>query len=205
MVTKLLNVPAQQPRRADAERNRAAIIAAAIEAFAGDPNASTAQIAKAAGVGRVTLYGHFPSRETLLEAVLDQLMAEAEAALTAEGLSGPAGGEVPADELMARVVRRSWQTLDRLRRVRRAALQELGPQRLRAAHQRTYRKLEQLIRRGQSQGTFRNDLPSSWLTSTVYALIHGAADEVDAGNVSARKVPDLLEASVRGALGATGT
>lgn len=202
MVTKLPSVPpSHQTRRADAERNRALIIEAAAEAFADDPNASTAQIAKAAGVGRVTLYGHFPSREILLKAVLDHLMAEAEAILTAQGLSDPAGDDTPADQVLAKVVRSSWQTLDRMRRVRRAALQELGPAQLRKAHQRTYRKVEQLIRRGQRQGAFRDDLPASWLTSTVYALIHGAADEVDAGNVTARKVPDLLEASVLGALG----
>ncbi|PZG15983.1 TetR/AcrR family transcriptional regulator [Nonomuraea aridisoli] len=52
-------------RRADAERNIAAILDAATRLISADPTVSVADIAKAAGVGRVTLYGHFPSRKAL--------------------------------------------------------------------------------------------------------------------------------------------
>jgi AcrR family transcriptional regulator len=56
-------------RRADAERNRDKILAAARSAFA-DPEAevSMAEIARRAGVGMATLYRNFPGRRELLEA-----------------------------------------------------------------------------------------------------------------------------------------
>ena len=56
-------------RRADARRNIAAILDAALLCLARDPDASIADIAQAAGVGRVTLYGHFKSRADLIDAV----------------------------------------------------------------------------------------------------------------------------------------
>ncbi len=56
-------------KRADAQRNIAAILDAATECLSRNPAASTSEIAKAAGVGRVTLYGHFPSRPELVDAV----------------------------------------------------------------------------------------------------------------------------------------
>ncbi|MGW3867651.1 TetR/AcrR family transcriptional regulator, partial [Streptomyces sp. NPDC005047] len=50
-------------RRADAQHNVAKILDAAIDCLSRSSDASVVQIAQAAGVGRVTLYGHFPSRE----------------------------------------------------------------------------------------------------------------------------------------------
>src|ERR1700683_1509669 len=57
-------------RRADAERNRERILAAARGAFA-DPEAeiSMAEISRRAGVGMATLYRNFPGRRELLEAL----------------------------------------------------------------------------------------------------------------------------------------
>src|SRR6266568_1475249 len=57
-------------RRADAERNRDKILAAARTAFA-DPEAevSMAEISRRAGVGMATLYRNFPGRQELLEAL----------------------------------------------------------------------------------------------------------------------------------------
>jgi AcrR family transcriptional regulator len=57
-------------RRADAERNRAKILAAARTAFAqADTEVSMAEISRRAGVGMATLYRNFPDRRELLEAL----------------------------------------------------------------------------------------------------------------------------------------
>jgi AcrR family transcriptional regulator len=74
-------------RRADAERNRAKILAAARSAFA-DPEAevSMAEISRRAGVGMATLYRNFPGRRELLEALfIDEVNAICEAARTVDG------------------------------------------------------------------------------------------------------------------------
>src|SRR5947199_2249846 len=73
-------------RRADAERNRDKILAAARTAFA-DPEAdvSMAEISRRAGVGMATLYRNFPGRRELLETLYtDEVDAVCEAAETLE-------------------------------------------------------------------------------------------------------------------------
>ncbi|HEY6315048.1 MAG TPA: helix-turn-helix domain-containing protein [Streptosporangiaceae bacterium] len=83
-------------RRADAERNRDKILAAARTAFA-DPDAevSMAEISRRAGVGMATLYRNFPGRQELLEALFtDEVDAVCQAAETI-------GGETPGAALVA--------------------------------------------------------------------------------------------------------
>jgi AcrR family transcriptional regulator len=59
-----------RPQRADAQRNRATLIAAARGLFTErGSDASLEEIARRAGVGVGTLYRHFPSRQDLIEAV----------------------------------------------------------------------------------------------------------------------------------------
>ncbi|MDP3890630.1 MAG: TetR family transcriptional regulator, partial [Nocardioides sp.] len=57
------------PKRSDARRNIEAILEAATVCLARSPEANITTIAQAAGVGRVTLYGHFESRSALIAAV----------------------------------------------------------------------------------------------------------------------------------------
>lgn len=63
--------------RADAERNRLALIAAAKTAFSRDgATASLEDIARAASVGIGTLYRHFPTRDALIEEVYRQAIGQ---------------------------------------------------------------------------------------------------------------------------------
>jgi AcrR family transcriptional regulator len=58
-----------KPLRADAQRNRELLLAAAVAAFSRNgPEVTLESIAKDAGVGIGTLYRHFPSREALVDA-----------------------------------------------------------------------------------------------------------------------------------------
>jgi AcrR family transcriptional regulator len=55
--------------RADAQRNRDKLLAAAVEAFAEEGEGAALEgIARRAGVGIGTLYRHFPTRDALVEA-----------------------------------------------------------------------------------------------------------------------------------------
>jgi AcrR family transcriptional regulator len=89
---------ATEPRRlrADAERNRAAIVAAAQDVFAEHGlEAPLEEIAQRAGVGIATLYRRFPTREQLVAAALvDKVTQYAEAAAEAAGASDPWAGFV---------------------------------------------------------------------------------------------------------------
>jgi AcrR family transcriptional regulator len=62
--------PAARQLRADAARNRETLLAAATRAFASsETEPSMRAIARAADVGVATLYRHFPTRESLVDAV----------------------------------------------------------------------------------------------------------------------------------------
>lgn len=185
-------MPAAEPRRrADAERNIATIIEVASDLFGRGQSPSMGDVAAAAGVRRATLYGHFPSREDLIDAVIAHAITHTDDVLTALALDRD-----PADEALERLVRTSWPILDRFRRLRTAALAELGAERLRRHHDRTLHHVDQLIRRGQDDGVFRTDLPLGWLVTTFYAVLHAAADEADAGRVATSDAPDLLATTV---------
>src|SRR5881398_706607 len=61
-----------RPMRADAARNRGLVLDAARTAFARHGvTASLDDVARAAGVGPGTLYRHFPTRDALVLAVID--------------------------------------------------------------------------------------------------------------------------------------
>src|SRR6266581_4234452 len=82
--------------RADAERNRAAILAAAREVFAEQGlEAPLEEIAARAGVGIATLYRRFPAREQLVAAALvEKITQYAEAAEQALAVPDPWAGFV---------------------------------------------------------------------------------------------------------------
>jgi AcrR family transcriptional regulator len=88
--------------RVDAARNRARVLAAADELFQRRPpgQVTMEDIARAAGVGKGTLYRRYPSREAIAIALLD----EHERRLQERMISGPpplGPGAPPADRLVA--------------------------------------------------------------------------------------------------------
>jgi AcrR family transcriptional regulator len=68
--TEALSPADDRPLRADARRNRARLLDAAVRAFSrdGETEVTLEAIARDAGVGIGTLYRHFPTREALVEA-----------------------------------------------------------------------------------------------------------------------------------------
>ncbi|MEV4759596.1 helix-turn-helix domain-containing protein [Micromonospora sp. NPDC049559] len=68
---------ATRPMRADAQRNRARILAAAERVFAeAGPEASTEEVARRAGVAIGTVFRHFPTKHELLRALLKRLLRQ---------------------------------------------------------------------------------------------------------------------------------
>ncbi|GAA3885348.1 TetR/AcrR family transcriptional regulator [Saccharothrix violaceirubra] len=71
------DVTRTKPLRADARRNRSKVLQTAREAFAIEGAAvSIDEIARRAGVGAGTVHRHFPTKESLLETVLEERIAE---------------------------------------------------------------------------------------------------------------------------------
>jgi TetR/AcrR family transcriptional regulator, mexCD-oprJ operon repressor len=188
----------ERRQRADARRNVAAILDAALACLARDPDASVGDIAKAAGVGRVTLYGHFSTRADLIDAVFARTVAEADEALKAVDLTGDPRAA------LARLVASSWQIVNRHRALLRAAQRTVGHDRIRAHHEAPLRRVEALIRRGRREGAFRTDQPTSWLVATFFNVLHGAADEISAGRLDERAAGRSIVATLLAAFTAPG-
>jgi len=181
---------ARRTQRADARRNVAAILDAATEGLARDPEMSIAGIAAAAGVGRITLYGHFGTRAELVDAVVARAVEHADAILDATDTGGD-----PADAL-ARLVAASWRLVHQFRNILLAAQRELPAERIRGIHDPILRRVQSLIERGQRAGTFRTDLPQHWLTTTAFSLMHAAAEDAAAGRLNADDAAGLITATL---------
>jgi TetR/AcrR family transcriptional repressor of mexCD-oprJ operon len=190
---------AARGRRADARRNIAAILDAALTCIVRDPEASIGEIAKAAGVGRVTLYGHFSSRAELVDAVFARNIEHADQVLDAVDF-----GADPRQAL-ERLVASSWQIISQYRALLRAARRELPADRIRAHHDRPMRRVQSLVERGQREEAFRTDLPAEWLVATFYSIVHGAADELAAGRLAEDDVPRVISATLLAAFTTPGS
>ena len=184
---------ARRAQRADARRNVAAIVDAATECLARDPDVSIAGIAAAAGVGRITLYGHFSTRAELVDAVLARVIDQSDAILDATDADGD-----PADAL-ARLVAASWQLVHQFSNILLAAHRELPAERIRGVHDPILRRVQSLIGRGQRAGTFRTDLPDHWLTTTVFSLMHAAAEDAAVGRIKPGDGAGLISATLQAA------
>jgi TetR/AcrR family transcriptional regulator, mexCD-oprJ operon repressor len=184
---------AETPKRADARRNIEAILDAATSCLAADPDCSVGEIAAAAGVGRVTLYGHFKSRAALVDAVVTRAMADTDAALEAVDLIGD------PREALARLIEATWQLTDRFGALVVAAEQVLSPERMQQVHAGPMQRVDGLIARGQAEGVFRNDLPKDWLVATLHALVHAAAQATATGQLTTQQAPHFINAIAQAA------
>jgi AcrR family transcriptional regulator len=188
---------ARPRRRADAERNIARIVSAARHSLSANPETTIDEIAKAAGVGRMTLYGHFPSRADLVEAAMVDALRAGEETLSAIDLSGD------ARHALTRLLESSWTLVAESIALLTAARETLPVGRIQELHAGPAQRMEELLRRGQAQGVFRADLPISWLVGVVHHVLHGAAEEIRARRVDTEDAARMVVATVQPILATT--
>jgi AcrR family transcriptional regulator len=188
---------ASRPRRADAQRNRQALLEAATEVFAVEGSeAGLEGIAKRAGVGIGTLYRNFPTRQELLEAVY--LNRAVELRRMAEGLLAEPSRR-PVDDLVAWL--RAQMAMGRQGR-------SLGSSILAAKHQEgsdintacvAMRDAGVgLLERAQAAGEIGPDVQFS----DVLRMVHGIViitEGVEDGDEQADRMLDLLVGGLRAA------
>ena len=197
--TTTFDAPAPKRRRADADRSVAAILDAALEALASDPDSSMSEIARRAGVVRATIYVHFPTRETLLDAVMEYAVGQvAEATRAAE----PQQGE-PA-EALARVLRATWRQLAQFHGLLAINTARLSAEELHRRHLPVLDQLQPLIERGQKAGVFRSDLPVSWQLAVIRSIVHAASHEIRSGRIRDSEAEDVMISTVLAAISGNG-
>ncbi|GAA2059066.1 TetR/AcrR family transcriptional regulator [Leifsonia soli] len=187
----MTETPAHPRRpRADAARNRAAILDAARDALtsSGEDPALEA-IARAAGVGIGTLYRNFPTREELVAAVY---ASELDAVL---GTVGPLLERMPADAALREFMRRYAGFIATKRGM--AESVRAGALRSAAASADTRRRVNEAIglflAEGAQQGVLRSDAVADDVTAAMIGVFLSTAQSSDPGQVDR-----LLDLVVRG-------
>jgi TetR/AcrR family transcriptional repressor of mexCD-oprJ operon len=144
------------------ERTRRAILDAAARVLGQRSEAGMADIAAEAGVGRATLYRHFPTRESLIQGVQDAGSAELVAAFASAGLD-----ELPADRAIARITGIFLRTGAKYA----AVISRDDEHREHAARDRAIVPIRDVIARGIRDGELRSDLPGDALFEMYAAVI----------------------------------
>jgi AcrR family transcriptional regulator len=165
-----------------ADTNRRRILDVALAELLRDPDASMDQIARAAGVVRRTVYGHFPSREALVSTLVDDAL-EAVAAAHAEAREGVAD---PA-EAVARSVLKVWEIADRYRLLVALAQRTVTMQGIRERLAPVRADAERLLQRGLDEGVFTSPLPAPALAYVHEQLLFALMEAVNDGLLAPRE------------------
>jgi AcrR family transcriptional regulator len=185
-------------RRSDADRSVQAIVEAALEALASDPDASMAEIARRAGVVRATVYAHFPTRESLLDAVMEHATGQVADAIRA---AEPERGE--PKEALERVLLATWQQLGQFHSVLGINISRLSTKELHRRHLPVTTQFVPLLERGQAEGVFRRDVSATWLIAVIRAIVHTASTELQAERISQADAEGTMLTTALAAIGPT--
>jgi AcrR family transcriptional regulator len=162
----MTGVTPRVPQRSHARNNRVRILAAARQELARDPDASIEDIAKAAGVVRRTLYGHFANRQALVAALAD----EATKALQEAFIAALHPGDDPVTA-MARMSLASWAVGDRYRMLISLGRRDLGEEGIRAVLAPARAEAAAILHSGQEAGVFATHLKAPILAQAIEAML----------------------------------
>jgi AcrR family transcriptional regulator len=173
--------------RADARRNHDSVLEAGARLLAERPAASMQEIADASGVGRTTVYRHFPAREDLVAALVARVAEE----VTAVSVAATAL-ESPAEDVLRRL---SYDVVALGRRWRFLRDQRAGIQASLTESDLAYRSW---VLRAQDRGELRSDWPADWALAMTRGLITAAIEEAD--EIGAERAGQLLSETLITAL-----
>ncbi|MEV6326715.1 TetR family transcriptional regulator [Streptomyces sp. NPDC051909] len=164
------------PQRRNARSNRARILATARQELGRNPDTTLEELARASGVVRRTLFGHFPGRAALLEALAE------EAAEALQGaVAGAAEATEPAERALARFSLAMWPVGDRYRMLLALAQRDLGVERVAEILRPARVRATAVVEQGQRDGVFHSHLPPAVLSAALEAMALALLEEVNTG------------------------
>ncbi|MFK8849196.1 TetR/AcrR family transcriptional regulator [Streptomyces sp. Ac-502] len=164
-----------------AHANRRRIMDIALAELLRHPDATMDQIARAAGVVRRTVYGHFPSREALITALTDAAVEDVTTAF-ADGAADPSE---PADVALARATLATWACADRYRLLVSLAQSSVTDAGIRARLEPVRSRATTILSRGLEAGLFRSPLTPRALAHVHEHTLFGLMQAVNDGDLDA--------------------
>ncbi|WBO68100.1 TetR family transcriptional regulator [Streptomyces camelliae] len=164
------------PQRRNARSNRARILATARQELGRNPDITLEELARASGVVRRTLFGHFPGRAALLEALAEEAAEALEAAVA---FGAPA--TEPAERALARFTLSIWPVGDRYRMLLALAHRDLGAERVDEILTPARVRATAIVEYGQRDGVFHSHLPPAVLGAALEAMTVALLEEVNTG------------------------
>jgi AcrR family transcriptional regulator len=177
--------------RADARRNRRQVLDAAVALLADRPQATMQEIADASGLGRTTVYRHFPRRQDLVEALFADVLREAGQTID-EALHEPGSPH----ELLCALGPRLIAIGDRYRFL------EAHPdmrERAMTVGGEIGNPLASFLAEAQARGELRDDLPVAWMLTTLRGLAVVAMYELTAGRITVEEAGSFVGETVAAA------
>lgn len=171
--------------RVDAQRNREAVIDAALEVLSRNPNASMQTIAERSGVGRTTVYRHFPTRLDLVRALFERVVEEAQA-VTSRVIDpdAPAGTVLRALAPAIVGIGLRFQYLHGMR--------QLGDEVLTESRLNPDDPVRLYLAAAIERGEIRPELPLQWILTMISATTTATLYEVNSGRLDADEATAIL-------------
>lgn len=183
--------------RIDVERHYRALLAAAADELAHNPDSSMADVAHAANLTRATLYRHFSNRQTLLKAIQAEALTRASETLIACRLD-----EGNALEVLGRVIGSLGKHGMRFRIILMRAPDHNA--RFLTQRDQVLAPLVEVVKRGQAEGDIRADLSPEWIVTAMASLLISAVRAAHTAQHSDAEVSDVIFRTLVGGIAADG-
>ena len=185
----------EQAASGDPRGNRQRILTVARRVLSESPQAPIEDIARAAGVVRRTVYGHFPSRDALITQLLDETRTQMK-----EGIEALIAEAAPPEVALARFTVAVMRAGDQYRLLLALAGARPGNVTLDDVLAPANDYVRSLLGAGQQAGDFRRDVPAEVLGRVLQAatlsLLDSANDSTWPGDPFAAATLVLLAAGV---------
>jgi AcrR family transcriptional regulator len=189
-------VTSSELRRRPGTGGRPTLLDVAAEVLVGNPAASLASVASAAGIGRTTLHKQYATRQELVVAVAHRALDRSiDAASTVVA-------DAAGDDVMRKLVTALVPVGAQLAFLFREPSLDNEP----AIDKRLGdldKPIETAIRAAQQAGALRTDRPEWWFVSTLYALVYVAWEGIKVGRLAPLDATELVVGTLIDGLGAT--